>query len=125
MGSEGFPVSAEAIPWIAQHVYRCSFAAPHPIERVALQALHKESAQEGIFLPHGLLQALRPCKPGTKLAFVQRGCLGPPDGYERCQASEGRFPLRRVGPGCLFWIVVSVVLSVTLTILLNALLYLL
>ena len=29
------------------------------------------------------------------------------------------FPLRRVGPGCLFWIVVSVVLSVVLTILLN------
>jgi hypothetical protein len=27
--------------------------------------------------------------------------------------------LRRVGPGCLFWIVVSVVLRVVLTILLN------
>ena len=55
MGSEGFPVSAEAPPGFAQHVYRCSFAAPHPIERVALEALHKESAQEG---QDGLLQAL-------------------------------------------------------------------
>ena len=34
------------------------------------------------------------------------------------------FPLR-VGPGCLFWIVVSVVLSVALTILVNAVLLLL
>lgn len=27
--------------------------------------------------------------------------------------------MRRVGPGCLFWIVVSIVLSVGLTIILN------
>ena len=50
MGSEGFPVSAEVPPGFAQHVCRCSFAAPYSIERVVLQALHKESAQEGIFV---------------------------------------------------------------------------
>ena len=54
-------MSAEAPPGFAQHVYQCSFAGLHPIERVALQALHKESAQEGIFVPDGLLQALRRC----------------------------------------------------------------
>jgi hypothetical protein len=54
-------VSAEAPPGFAQHVYRCSFAAPHPIERVPLQALHKESAQVSIFVHDGLLQSLRPC----------------------------------------------------------------
>ena len=43
---------AEA-PGFSQHVNRCSFAAPHPIERVVLQALHKESAQEGIFVQDG------------------------------------------------------------------------
>jgi hypothetical protein len=43
-------VSAEAPPGFAQHIYRCSFAAPYSIERVVLQALHKESAQEGIFV---------------------------------------------------------------------------
>ena len=62
-------MSAEAPPGFAQHVYQCSFAGPHPIERVALQALHKESAQEGIFVPDGLLQALRRCK---KIASAQK-----------------------------------------------------
>ncbi len=57
MGSEGFPMSAEAPPGFAQHVCRCSFAAPHPIERVALQALYKKS------LVYGLAQ---------KLAFAQK-----------------------------------------------------
>ena len=40
-------------------------------------------------------------------------------GYESSQVNGRWFSLRRVGPGCLFWIVVSVVLSVTLIILLN------
>ncbi len=40
-------------------------------------------------------------------------------GKKWTQANGRRVPLRRVGPGCLFWIVVSVVLSVALTILLN------
>ena len=54
-----------------------------------------------------------------------KGLLRPAGRVRTMQASERRFLLRRVGPGCLFWIVLSVVLSVTLTILLNALLYLL
>jgi hypothetical protein len=40
-------------------------------------------------------------------------------GYQSRQADRRWFLMRRVGPGCLFWIAVSVVLSVVLTILLN------
>ncbi len=84
-------MSAEAPPGFAQHIYRCSFAAPYSIERVVLQALHKESAQEGIFVQDGLLhKSSARCLARVSTGRERRGCE-----KIACKAAKARWDKKR------------------------------
>ena len=67
----------------------------------------------------GCVQVRNRSETARKRSSRKHSLRFPLAGYKPPQANGRQFSLRRVGPGCLFWIVASVVLSVILTILLN------